>query len=176
MRVNTHIISNKKFMEILNSVIGQMSDGIWENTRSMEKYWRSIDVYTNEDDEIIIDDTHNVCTDVCEFMANKIKQIIKIEREDGNSNLEWSRNNSAKPNYIGYGENITVGDCYQLYDLLKGRNDDNKTYSTYGEYTIKITLDGNVVTKVTVEAPSEYQAKAIAQKQLLDKLRFEILK
>jgi hypothetical protein len=39
MQINTGIKANSKFTEILSSVIGQMSDGIWENTLSMEKYW-----------------------------------------------------------------------------------------------------------------------------------------
>jgi hypothetical protein len=38
MQINTGIKANDKFREILSGVIGQMSDGIWENTRSMEKY------------------------------------------------------------------------------------------------------------------------------------------
>ena len=54
--------------------------------------------------------------------ADKIKQIkIKIEIEDGNdAKLEWSRSCSAiGPFYIHGG--VTVGDCYELYELLKGR-------------------------------------------------------
>ena len=38
MRITTTIPATSKRLNILSSVIGQMSDGIWENTRSMEKY------------------------------------------------------------------------------------------------------------------------------------------
>ena len=47
MRITTHIKSTAKRLNILSSVIGQMSDGIWENTRSMEKYWKSLDFGTD---------------------------------------------------------------------------------------------------------------------------------
>ena len=43
MKITTYIKANNKRQNILDSVIGQMSDGIWENTRSMEKYWKSLD-------------------------------------------------------------------------------------------------------------------------------------
>ena len=42
MRITTHIKSTEKRLDILGSVMGQMSDGIWENTRSMEKYWKNL--------------------------------------------------------------------------------------------------------------------------------------
>ena len=42
MRITTSIPATDRRLSILGSVIGQMSDGIWENTRSMEKYWKSL--------------------------------------------------------------------------------------------------------------------------------------
>ena len=36
--------SDKKAKEILNSVIGQMSDGIWENSPGYSRYWKNIDI------------------------------------------------------------------------------------------------------------------------------------
>jgi hypothetical protein len=38
MRFTTTIPATDKRLKILSSVIGQMSDGIWEKTRYMEKY------------------------------------------------------------------------------------------------------------------------------------------
>lgn len=157
-RVNTGVKATPKFLEILNSCIGQMSDGIWENTRSMEKYWRSLSVETSPDGFIIINDRHCACSDPVTFMTNKIKQIIKIEIEDGNTDMCWDRLCAARPSYIGYGERITVGDCYLLYELLKGRATSKHSYATYSTYQVEITIRG-VTFNVEVEALSESRAR-----------------
>ena len=39
--IETELTSNKDY-EILNSVLGQLSDGIWENSPRMNKYWLNI--------------------------------------------------------------------------------------------------------------------------------------
>ena len=166
MAINTGIKANDKFLNILSSIIGQMSDGIWENTRSMEKYWKSLDYRTDASGYIIIEDRHYACADPVDFFANKIKQIIKIEIEDGNSRLNWSRSCSAIPSYIGRGGE-TVGDCYQLYELLKGRNTSKYKYATYSTYDVTLIVDGHVV-PVQVSALNEYDAKANALKRLTE--------
>ena len=117
MRITTHIKSTDKRLNILSSVIGQMSDGIWENTRSMEKYWKSLDFGTDASGYIYLEDNHGVCADVYDFFANKIKQIIKIEIDDGNtSGLRWDRNCSVSPCYM-HGQ-VTVGDCMSSMSFL----------------------------------------------------------
>jgi hypothetical protein len=166
MAINTGIKANDKFLNILSSIIGQMSDGIWENTRSMEKYWKSLDYRTDAAGYIIIEDRHWVCNDPVDFFANKIKQIVKIEIEDGNSKMYWDRNCSAIPSYIGRGGE-TVGDCYQLYELLKGRNTSKHKYATYSAYDVTMVVDGHVVT-TRVTALNEREAKAVALKKLTE--------
>ena len=163
MVVNTGIKANPKFLEILNACIGQMSDGIWENTRSMEKYWKSLRVNTNASGCIEIEDRWYSCADPVAFMANKIKQIIKIEIDDGNTRLDWSRTCSAVPQYITYGSPITVGDCYELYELLKGRNTAKLYFSSYRPYRVQIDLAGQSFNYV-IEALTESEAKAQAIK------------
>ena len=165
MLIKTGIKANPKFMEILSSVIGQMSDGIWENTRSMEKYWKSLHVDVDSSGLIEIDDRYYVCANPADFMANKIKQIIKVEIDDGNTKLEWSRTCSAVPQYITYGSPITVGDCYELYELLKGRNTGKNHYSSYRPYKVTLAY-GNSSFDFTVDALSEHQAKEQAIKNL----------
>ena len=169
MVVNTGIKANPKFIEILSSVIGQMSDGIWENTRSMEKYWKNLSFETSSEGTIVLMDRYGVCANVRDFFANKIKQIIKIEIEDGNDSLVWSRTCSAQPAYIGYGSSITVGDCYELYELLKGRNTGKNSYSSYKPYKVILSYEGMSV-NFEVEALSERQAKELAIKQLASKI------
>lgn len=168
MAINTGIKANDKFMSILSSVIGQMSDGIWENTRSMEKYWKSLDYRTDASGYIIIEDRHFVCSDPVDFFANKIKQIIKIEIDDGNSRMSWDRLCSVTPSYIGRGV-ATVGDCYQLYELLKGRNTSKHTYATYSTYDVTLNVDGNAIV-VPVSALNESAAKRAAIQKLTERI------
>jgi hypothetical protein len=156
MKINTGIPATDKRLNILGSVIGQMSDGIWENTRSMEKYWKSLSYEKGSDGNIWLEDRGYVCSDVKDFFANKIKQIIKIEIEDGNDKLIWSRSCSGVPHYM-HGQ-VTVGDCYELYELLKGRSTGKNTYSTYSDYSVDLEFSGMKVNFV-VSALNESSAK-----------------
>lgn len=165
MAINTGIKANDKFMNILSSVIGQMSDGIWENSRSMEKYWKSLDYRTDSAGYIIIEDHNYVCADPVDFFANKIKKIVQIEIEDGNTKMYWDRSCSAVPCYM-HGV-VTVGDCYQLYELLKGRNTSKHKYATFSSYDVTLIVDGHVVV-IPVTALNERDAKASALKKLTE--------
>ena len=170
MKINTRIPATKKRLEIIGSVIGQMSDGIWENTRSMEKYWKSLGYVQGTDGNIWLEDRDHVCSNVMDFFANKIKQIIKIEAEDKpNSGLEWNRSCKVTTVYLNYHEAITVGDCYELYELLKGRNTAKNTYSTYEDYVVDLSYGEMKVTFV-VSALNEKDAKQKAIKKLADNL------
>ena len=168
MSINSGIKANDKFLCILSSVFGQMSDGIWENTRAMEKYWKSLDYSVNSAGYIVIEDRRFVCADPVDFFANKIKQIIKIEIDDGNCRMSWDRLCSATPSYIGRGV-ATVGDCYQLYELLKGRNTSKHKYATYSTYDVPLKVDGNLIV-VPVSALNEGAAKRAAIQKLTERI------
>ena len=143
MQINTGIKANDKFKEILSGVIGQMSDGIWENTRSMEKYWKSLSYTVDPAGYIIIEDCHHTCANPVDFFANKIKQIIKIEAEDNpGSGIRWERDCAATTVYLNYTETITVGDCYKLYEALKGRNTSKHNYASFEPYVVEMEFDG----------------------------------
>ena len=143
MQINTGIKANDKFKEILSGVIGQMSDGIWENTRSMEKYWKSLSYTVDPAGYIIIEDRHYTCANPVDFFANKIKQIIKIEAEDNpGSGIRWERDCAATTVYLNYTETITIGDCYKLYEALKGRNTSKHTYASFEPYVVEMEFDG----------------------------------
>lgn len=167
MKINTGIKSSSKFENILSSVLGQLSDGIWENSRSMEKYWKNLSYSTNAQGYIELEDRAGVCSSVTEFFANKIKQIIKIEIDDGNTKMYWDRSCSAVPCYM-HGV-VTVGDCYQLYELLKGRNTSKHKYATYSTYDVTLNVDGNEIV-VPVSALNERDAKSFAIKKLTDRI------
>jgi hypothetical protein len=173
MKINTGIKMTSKYGNILNSVIGQMSDGIWENTRSMEKYWKSLDYDTDPAGYIIIEDKYGVCSDPVAFFAGKIKQIIKIEIEDGNRSLVWDRSCSATPFYMHGG--VTVGDCYELYELLKGRDTSKHSYASYDSFRVHMEYAG-VSFDITVEALNERDAKARAIKKFADNVSCVVYK
>ncbi len=172
MKYNTGIKADSKFTNILSSVLGQMSDGIWEGTRSMEKYWKSLKFNVNTANEIELEDVYFVCADPRDFFANKIKQIIKIEIDNGNAELEWRRDCSGIPKYI-HGSTVTVGDCYHLFDLLKGRDTANKYYSTYHTYDVTLTFDG-MSFDIKVEALNEYAAKRKAIEKLTSGIKAKV--
>ena len=170
MKITTQIKSTEKRLDILGSVLGQLSDGIWENTRSMEKYWTSLDFGTDiASGYIYLEDRRGVCSDVYEFFADKIKQIIEIEIDGGHtSGLQWSRDCSVSPRYM-HG-NVTVGDCYELYELLKGRDVSKYHYAIRRPYAVSYSHGTNTYT-FNVEAVRPTEAQMLAEKEL-----FKILK
>lgn len=120
---------DRKAEEVLLSVIGQLSDGIWENSRGMEKYWQYADIITKGSEIYISVNTENYESgyrgkseqDIKRYFAQKVKQIVK---EEG---LEWSRDNTEISAYLDRGSDVTVQDAYRVYDKLLGRVDRIKT-------------------------------------------------
>ena len=144
--INTGL-KGKKYYDILESVIGQLSDGIWENTNSVQRFWKDQDIKRNENDEVIIL-SHYLFEDemACKkYFAHKVKQIVQIERDDGDSSLIWKRDNDKATCYISpYGYSvqedgkwvhkqddfdILVGDIYFVYDTLLGRDTTKFNYA-----------------------------------------------
>lgn len=117
MITNTGIKATENVIDILHGVLGQLSDGIWENSRHMEKYWKSLHVTVGADGNVVIEDRHDVCKDVKRFFANKIKQVIQIEHDDGDDEIVWSPSCTATSGYL-HGH-VPVSECYQLYQLLR---------------------------------------------------------
>lgn len=127
--------SDKKAHEILSSVEGQLSDGIWENSRGMEKVWHYSNVETKDGKLVIAADVYNYDSYfrgkdeefIRKYFANKVKQIVKINIEDGiddhSGNAGWKRDCECQVDYMGYDEKITIKDCYRVYDKLLGRID-----------------------------------------------------
>ena len=88
---------NKKYNEILRSVIGQLSDGMWENCNRYQGYW-SFDEETGKNNKIIVSNEpytwetygrrlykyknpYHKMTDqkIRKFFANKIKYLVREE-------------------------------------------------------------------------------------------------
>lgn len=127
--------------EICDSVIGQLSDGMWENSPSMEKYWKFAHIKRNSAGEVVIvvsskfgkPDYYSRKTipngfygmsasDVKEFFAKKIKHIAKEELKDNNIADGWDRHNTlTSSDYLSYHEKITMAHIYYVYEHLLGR-------------------------------------------------------
>ena len=84
--IDTGIEVNQKNKNIMDSIVGQMSDGIWEESRYMEKYWKSINFdYSGDTTKIKIVGSGFVGksdAEVLDFLAGKIYTITRINLED----------------------------------------------------------------------------------------------
>lgn len=120
----------KRFKDMLAAVIGQMSDGYWENTPMMRGYWPFVDAAVQGDEAVLEVSTdlynrefvHNrfrgMTDDVIrKFFAEKIKFLVK---EEGLG--DWKRDNEKETDYLSYDDPYRVKDCYYAYEVLKGRN------------------------------------------------------
>lgn len=119
-------LSDEKAQDILDSVIGQMSDGIWENSSRMNRYWKYADII-KEGSEIAIKISYPNSyengfkgkseNEIKKFFAQKIKQIVKEEE------LNWDKNNEERSCYLDRHSGVTVKDAYRVYDKLLGRRE-----------------------------------------------------
>lgn len=146
-------LGNKVRAEVIDSVLGQLSDGIWENSSAMDKYWMFADVDGTDlviDDEPFVDERGwgrygstrrriqngfygKSETEIKNWFANKAKQVVKIWAEDyyhKDPKVVWNRNNTDNVTYMGGHDvlDVTVADVYECYDFLKGRS--SKKYAT----------------------------------------------
>ena len=133
----------KKYKDMLDSVIGQMSDGYWEDTPMMRGYWKFVKTGTSGNEVTLnVDETsgardgdrridnrfYGMSDDaVKKFFADKIKFLIK---EEGLG--KWDRGNENETDFLSYGEpRYRVKDCYYAYEILKGR--DARKHPEYGD-------------------------------------------
>lgn len=180
--INTNLENNNKNNELLNSVIGQLSDGIWENSR-MNRYWEfleidgvnilsSLEPFEKDGGRFLSNATYDLNDEqIRKFFANKLKQIVKKE------GLEWNRDNQEISSYLGYGEEITVADVYKAYDVLLGRN--NKIQDGYPDHNkMKAAIleaIGDKIAKLSLtEYYNETYVKFIYTQDLTDEEKSDI--
>lgn len=141
-KIHTKLYSDKAH-EMLQSVLGQLSDGIWENSPAMDKYWRFASIGRADNNEVIIEvSTENYIREnyygrvrylsneffgeaddnIIKWFASKLKQITKTEMKDDDSVGAWKRDNMKLVSYLGYKQQISVRDVYVIYDFLNGRS------------------------------------------------------
>ena len=126
--------------DILSALHGAMSDGIWENSPSYNKYWLNFNVMTEPDGETVIyvsteyykywchrhvsNPFINMSeTDFFAWLAGKLKTAIGIEAKDYKWQKGWWKrvNTTITSCYLNYKLDITVADIYCVYDSLLGR-------------------------------------------------------
>lgn len=105
---------------VIDAVLGQMSDGMWENSPGMDKYW--MNAHTNGTDLVITLGYGSGYTGKSEekikaYFANKIKQVV--QEEVGNNKQGWNRMNTEESCYM---HDIPVCKCYECYDFLLDRH------------------------------------------------------
>ena len=126
--------------EIINAVAGQLSDGLWENSRGYDKYWTNFSVKRLDDNRVVFivntDSYNRYCgrfldnpfynmseTEFLAWYAGKLKAVIHAEAKDNNWKKGWWKrtNTTNKSIYLNYKLDITVADIYCVYDELLGR-------------------------------------------------------
>jgi hypothetical protein len=124
--INSGLTGNFHFT-ILQSVMGQLSDGKWENTPVMRKYWENAEIRKEGNIVFIIvnDDSYNSgfrgkSEDwIKNWFAGKIKEIVYDELDS----QQWDRADQTTLDYFGDSiRPVTVRDAYMAYEILKGRN------------------------------------------------------
>lgn len=145
-------LKGEKAREILDSIIGQMSDGMWENSPQMEHYWRFINVEkTGKELAFVVDGTdgeweagsrpgNNHFTEnyfvtklggkedaIKQFMAKKLKAVAKEEIKDEHDLIGWNRNNEMESGYLAG----TISDVYFVYETLLGRSGYQRKYPRF---------------------------------------------
>ena len=116
-------LTDRNAYDVLSSVVGQLADGIWENSPGMSRYWQHMDIDQEGSEVVAKFDTQDYDSgfrgkdesQIKKWLANKVKQIVK---EEG---LDWDRNNTKRVSYM-HGS-VTVQDAYRVYDKLLGRKD-----------------------------------------------------
>lgn len=110
--------------DVLDSVIGQLSDGMWENSRVMEHYWPFVNIKNVDGFVCIVINTeansdryypNNVwnnwflrsdklgrdCDKIKKFFAKKIQQIVRENAKNYNWECKrMSANNNTELDYI----------------------------------------------------------------------------
>ena len=189
--IHTGLYSNVA-KEIIQSVLGQLSDGYGESNPANEKWWRFADCVQAPDGEVLIEVSteswkydefrsysHRYAyngfysmsdTEVMQKFAGWIKKTAKMEMKDENAGNQWKRGSEMMLNYLRYNENVTAADAYFVYEKLLKRDNDRK----YAKNTV-LKVAGKKLSDEVTKA-NEEKAKEIAEKlahrdQLLRQLK-----
>lgn len=121
--------------EIIGSVLGQLSDGIWENTPGMEGYWTTAEA--DDKGNIVVDDRYTIRSsygdrpfenkysrmdddEVRSYFANKAKYIAQLylHYHGMNPYKNWNAENEEECRYMGghiLDHDPTIAEIYNFY-------------------------------------------------------------
>lgn len=172
MRVQTNLDATTINVAIINSVFGQMSDGIWENSSRMERVWRGLSA-TAEDGKITLvaerpsELSYKTPDEIVSYIAQKIKQIVKIEIDDG-LKAEWDRSSTAVSQYLSRAyQPVEIRDAYQAYDILKNRQIKNRVPEQIDVHNLKVGMNiegyGKIIflQKIDIEGKEYFVIKPV---------------
>lgn len=189
--IHTGLYSNVA-KEIIQSVLGQLSDGWGESNPANDKWWRFADCVQAPDGEVLIEVStesweysefrsysHRYVyngfysmsdTEVMQKFAGWIKKTAKMEMKDENAGNQWNRSSEMKLDYLNHNENVTAADAYFVYEKLLGRDNDRK----YAESTV-LKVAGKKLseeaTKTNEEKAKQIEEKLAHRDQLLKQLK-----
>lgn len=186
--------------EIIDAVLGQLSDGKWENTPGYDKYWTNFNVKTADDGEVlfIVNAEYNTkwgshwlnnpfigMTDqqFKEWYAKKLKAVMMDELRYNGIKGGWKRKNlDVKSHYLNYKLDVCVADVYCVYDKLLDRP---IGITKYYASTMVRALGTKKTDEETAKAKSlreakeavnkKYDAIVAAHKEALEKAKDEAL-
>lgn|SRR5574344_53589 len=130
--------SDEVVKDLIDSVFGQLSDGMWENSRRMEKYWKGADrtivdgmvAFKITDPWILGGSAYQSMGERAliwnSMFARWLKAVVKAELKDYPALGKWARDNKSTLEYLSRGPGrptITVQDAYRVYDSLLGRKE-----------------------------------------------------
>lgn len=132
---------SKAAQDLFDSIFGQLSDGIWENAWSSTKYWYFAQTDRAPDGEVVIKVAVDYSTSYCgryvpngfremsdvkilEWLGFKLKAIVQTELRDNDIKKGWKRDSEFVSQYLTRSQDLqlTVGDAYYVYDILRGRD------------------------------------------------------
>ena len=134
--IDTKVKNTPVTRDIFRGVLGQLSDGIWENSNACTSYWVCCDVNSDGDTIKLEIDTSPMCdycgstmsnryfrmsnADILRYFATKMSQIVKIEGKDSNNAEAYAMkaDNQTPCEYLNYESGVKVCDVYAVRKAL----------------------------------------------------------
>lgn len=132
--IDTKVPNNAVNRNVFHGVLGQLSDGIWENCPICTSYWFCCEINDDGDTiKLVIDSTPVVRygneyirnryfkmsdADILHYFVRKMLQIVKTEGRDNEKNYMMSARNTTRCEYLSYEANVRVCDVYTVRKKL----------------------------------------------------------